>query len=765
MGKNKKEKKIEEELVYFDLNSLSKKEQKIIEVFGYLCQTFDNGKGQKEANLLEILKEHNPVYVDTVGIVIPSITETRIVCSSHIDLISSFQKGFLNEKKYSLLVQKEINSVVGALDNTITNAILVLVIEKLRKKGLAQDVEFVFTEGEETDMHGMNNYMEQKGITPFYINLDVTNDNYKYFGSVEYDKPSWTVCKQIKKNLKVGLTTERVDDDLDVVMKRKGRGFSYCLPTLNTIHSYKNSTPVDKLVPYMEGLSFLLSDLDVSDSEQDFEYLKISKAIKFEDKNEMLAKEAKKKKKEDAKPKYTSGSGYSYSKSSSTTYSNFKRYDSFDDSEVEEFKLSPKEKIVMSESVSFILNSIKEANPLFDIKEKHVSFLYKSYLKESFKMEEFVEVFGFNPLDITTLSLIIFKINKNSFKFGNSTNFFVELDNKLESDFDKFNLLYDKNSLKVLCDSLSRSGLPFNKEQIMNAIYFDKTGNSDNISAKADSLFKYWFTNNTIIKVANDSFIFNFKNNTFDVKTAFEKSINYKELKFEGEFDLYGIKLETAELILDIIKKHVPKNIKTFKNTKDFIEKKVKLSKSFSEGDFIYSLNADIHASGERYSSYIFFNSIYEELSKLGILSKLGGEHFLFKMNHGFFDDIVYEDTDECEDFKFVHDQSLRNFIIQSSLFSKNGAKLPLDNNVYDNLVVSGYVSFVEKLASNKKSFSIKEMNDVLSNVIKLNGLSAKDKVIRNLCLEYFDYLSQNDTSYMFELKEEGTYIVSIEIF
>ena len=251
MGKNKKEKKIEEELVYFDLNSLSKKEQKIIEVFGYLCQTFDNGKGQKEANLLEILKEHNPVYVDTVGIVIPSITETRIVCSSHIDLISSFQKGFLNEKKYSLLVQKEINSVVGALDNTITNAILVLVIEKLRKKGLAQDVEFVFTEGEETDMHGMNNYMEQKGITPFYINLDVTNDNYKYFGSVEYDKPSWTVCKQIKKNLKVGLTTERVDDDLDVVMKRKGRGFSYCLPTFHLIHSYENSSPIEKLMVFI----------------------------------------------------------------------------------------------------------------------------------------------------------------------------------------------------------------------------------------------------------------------------------------------------------------------------------------------------------------------------------------------------------------------------------------------------------------------------------------------------------------------------------
>ena len=49
MGKDKKN-KIEEELVYFELSSLSKKEQKIIEVFDYLCKTFDNGKGQKNCS-------------------------------------------------------------------------------------------------------------------------------------------------------------------------------------------------------------------------------------------------------------------------------------------------------------------------------------------------------------------------------------------------------------------------------------------------------------------------------------------------------------------------------------------------------------------------------------------------------------------------------------------------------------------------------------------------------------------------------------------
>ncbi len=772
MGKDKKNKKIEEELVFFDINELSKKEQKIIEIFGYLCQTFDNGKGQKEANLLEILKEHNPIYVENVGIIVPSITETRIVCSSHIDLISSFQKGFLNDKKFNLLIQKEVKSVVGALDNTITNAILVLVIDKLRKKGLAQDVEFVFTEGEETDMHGMDNYMKEKGIVPFYVNLDVTNDNYKFCGSVEYDKPSWSVCKQIKNKIKVGLTTERVDDDLDVVMKRNGRGFSYCLPTLNTIHSYKNSTPVDKLIPYMDGLEFLLSDLDVSDSESDFKYLKISKAIKFENKKDMLEKEAKKKKKEDAKPKYKSG--YSTHTSYSGNYSNhsgvIKREDTFDDETVVEFKLTPKEKIVMSESVSFILNAIKESNPLFDIKEQHVSFLYKSYLKESFKMEDFIDVFGFNPLDITTLSLIIFKINKTSFKFGNSTNFFVELSSdQLKSDFEKFNLSYESANLKELCESLSRSGFPFKKEQIMNGIYFDKSGKDS--GSKPEELFKYWFVNNRIIKVGNDAFVFNFKNSTFDVKIAFEKTINYKELKYEGEFDLSGIKLETANLILDIIKKHIPTTVKSFKNTKDFIEKKIKLSKSFSEADIIYTLNADIHAAGQRYSSYSFFNPVYEELTNLGILAKLGKEHYIFKMDHGFFDDISYEDniiydeTFEFDDLSSVHKDSIRTFIVQSALFTKNGERLPLSNKVYDNLVISGYTSFIQDLVSNNKSFSIEEMNEVLTKVIKLNGLSTKDKIMRNLFLEYVDFLNQMESSYLFEQKKEGKYLVATEIF
>lgn len=276
-----------------NFEKLNKKEQKIISILNFISQNFNNGEGLKEKNILSLLKDNNASYIKNIGIVVPSLSKTRIVCSSHIDLISKFQKGFKENKKFDLILEKTDIFLTGALDNNITNAILIILINELRKIGLSEDVEFVFTEGEETDMHGMKNYVKQKGLDVFYVNLDVTNDNIKYSSSVEYDKASYEICKQISENLiSVGFTKERVNDDLDVVMDLNGIGFSYCLPTKHNIHSYNNSTNVSNLISYMDGLEFILTKLDVSEKSFNIKNLSISEAIKYI-KNKFLKKEKK----------------------------------------------------------------------------------------------------------------------------------------------------------------------------------------------------------------------------------------------------------------------------------------------------------------------------------------------------------------------------------------------------------------------------------------------------------------------------------------
>ncbi len=750
-NKNKVVKVVEETKV--ELTSLSKKEQKIIEVFNYLCQTFDNGKGQKEANLLEILKDFNPIYVNNVGVIVPSVKETRMVCSSHIDLISKFQKGFEKEKKFKLVEEKGVPSVVGALDNTITNAILVLAIARLRKKGLAEDVEFVFTEGEETDMHGMDNYMKEKGTIPFYVNLDVTNDNIDFAGSVEYDRPSWEICKQLTK-LNAGFTTERVDDDLDVVMKRNGRGFSYCLPTFHLIHSYENSTPINKLAPYMDGLEFLLSCLDVSVSESNFKYLKISKAMKCDTLEEMLEKEAKKKAKEDAKPKYTSSwSGYS-KHSTSSSWSDYHGKTIFDYQEAWEekvpFEITPKEKYEISESVSFILNSIKEYNPSFMITESCIKFLYRAYLNESFSIEDFEAEFGFNPLKESTLNLIIFKEGTNGFKFEKSKNSYVsELEEleKLDIYFEKHQLNFSEEC-KSLVYSLARSGFPFEKTVVADAIKYSNNITDEYYSTlnNIEMLFSDLVSNSVLLRVKENSFIFNIPNATFDIKTDFELDIDYFSIKEDEVFYLTGKKLELSKTIFKIVKDFMPSNVRPLEHTKDFIESTILASKSFPEIEFIYALNKDILDSGQSFTSYSFFNEMISSMIKIGLVSKLGKEHFLFRKD---FKVIVDEDIDfTITELKDSHEQNLSGFL---STIEDYGV-FALDD--YLDFVVDKYVS--------KTPFTIKEMDEVLKKVLDINEikLSKKNKD-KSLFKMYLSFLAEFGVDTDFVEEDEEMYSVS----
>lgn len=277
----------------------------IIHLFESLCLPFDCGNGPKEKYLHQLLADYGGSYEENIGYVVHSVEETKRVVVSHIDLISLFNKGFLKDKKYKIGLNTEnVEVLMGALDNTITNAIAVKALMVLRDAGKALDTTFLFTDREEIDSAGMKAYLRKYSREPLFINLDVTSDNREFHSSVEFDEPNWGICRQIKnqkKQFTAGFTDDRVGDDTDAVLMLSAQGFSYCIPTWKTIHSYSNYTPISNIIPYYQGLMFLISELDLSDGfEHDIKYMKLEKAVKRKTKEELLEgeKKAKKKKRE-----------------------------------------------------------------------------------------------------------------------------------------------------------------------------------------------------------------------------------------------------------------------------------------------------------------------------------------------------------------------------------------------------------------------------------------------------------------------------------
>lgn len=288
----------------------------IIQVFKDISKPFDNGKGEKEKVILDLLKPFNAVYEEDIGIIVPSTKETKVVVVSHIDLISTFNKGFAKDKVFSLAVDDKGIIISGALDNTITNAVVILALLRLKEEGKGEHIEFLFTEGEEIDLLGMKAYLKKYSNKPFFLNLDVTNDNQDKNVSLEYDKPSWKLSRQIKKlfkkeDISIGFTKERVGDDTDAVLAANGSGFSYCLPTFKTIHSYKNYTYVSNLEPYYRGLYAMLSELTFEEFDYDMKYSSFKKALKCKKKSEFEELETKAKKEyEDSRKHYSTPSYY-----------------------------------------------------------------------------------------------------------------------------------------------------------------------------------------------------------------------------------------------------------------------------------------------------------------------------------------------------------------------------------------------------------------------------------------------------------------------
>lgn len=268
----------------------------ILSIFHRISKVhIDKTESPKVLALKEVLNEFNlkHEFIPGLGIVVNKQDKPRIVVVSHFDLIKRFQKGFSEEKPYELEIINEDKKVFikGALDNTITNSVSILVLKELIEEGI-EDIELVLTEEEETTMNGIRNYLKtfsEKRLHSFFINLDVTNEGWKSFGSIEYDRPSAFMLKQIQSILdkKVFFTNDRVCDDTDIINELNAAGLSFCLPTKGNIHSYNNFTSEKSLVNYKEQLILLLKNLKISqlmhEKEYKFEFSSIMKAASYEE--------------------------------------------------------------------------------------------------------------------------------------------------------------------------------------------------------------------------------------------------------------------------------------------------------------------------------------------------------------------------------------------------------------------------------------------------------------------------------------------------
>lgn len=260
-------KKLEKENKYKPLLlsdiELSTKTAEIIYLFAEIAKPFkDKIGGEKLDSIQSWLNKRNisNKYIPGIGKIVNQVESPRIILVSHIDLIRKFQKGFEEGNTHSFLTTKNDKYIIqGGLDNTITNSVALLAIEHLLKNNYS-DVELVLTEGEEVGMIGMSNYIKEftdKSNNAFFINLDVTNEGWKQNASVEYDKPSFTMLKQLQNILSdhdAYFTHERVCDDTDAINRHGCAGFSFCIPTKDIIHSYENKAYIHTLEGYFDGI-------------------------------------------------------------------------------------------------------------------------------------------------------------------------------------------------------------------------------------------------------------------------------------------------------------------------------------------------------------------------------------------------------------------------------------------------------------------------------------------------------------------------------
>jgi len=261
----------------------------IINTFDLLCLPHKEYCGKNDSLKLEKLKElldNEGVeyeYNEKQGLIVNKQEKPKKVIVSHMDLIQLFNSGFKEDQKFKV----SDKCITGALDNTITNAVMLLTIKKLKEDNMLEGTEFLFSEAEEIGFYGVRDYLHKNANRlkdSFFINLDVTNEGYGYSASVEYDCCNFENLKKIQKlNQNFFYTMDREGDDMCEIKRQGYHGFSYCLPTKKGIHSYRNKARLDSLEPYLNGLLLLIKE-DLISADQDIYFDNFKKALKSDNK-------------------------------------------------------------------------------------------------------------------------------------------------------------------------------------------------------------------------------------------------------------------------------------------------------------------------------------------------------------------------------------------------------------------------------------------------------------------------------------------------
>lgn len=206
---------------------------------------------------------------EDAGVVIPARTKAKKLIISHIDLVSNFERGFAAGKTFSLVpFDAETLTIQGGLDNGITNSFLCAVIDELGE--LPEDVEILFSLGEESGLTGVAEFMSSKPESYFdglfVVNLDVTNANFGSAASIEFDFEDPVISERLNSQLEdIGITRDRFCDDTDEVLNWTKAAFSYCIPTDEYCHTYQSYALVEKFPAYFEGLRKIITEVDFSD--------------------------------------------------------------------------------------------------------------------------------------------------------------------------------------------------------------------------------------------------------------------------------------------------------------------------------------------------------------------------------------------------------------------------------------------------------------------------------------------------------------------
>lgn len=237
------------------------------------------------------------------------LKDTSLIVISHIDNIKKFNKVEVQEKLTKQLLdikgyEEHDQKIIGALDNTITNAILVSIMQ-MRKVNFSDDcndVMFFFSLGEEDADEG--GFDESNGVAKFMdkfhtdilennikvLNLDVTAKEYHEYKNdaktplfIEYDntlkEEKLRVSEKYSPLASLILYDELTDDiqfceygedgtgaDLEDVTKYNIWGVTVALNTYGEIHSKKNFTYMKHIDKYFNFLhNFILSLRNTSD--------------------------------------------------------------------------------------------------------------------------------------------------------------------------------------------------------------------------------------------------------------------------------------------------------------------------------------------------------------------------------------------------------------------------------------------------------------------------------------------------------------------